>query len=526
MEITKYLNLKLFLVIFCFLPLSSFAKDYYIACYYYDSNSGMDSKNPSLMRPSRVYAGASSNYYWALNPSSDYTKLTGKIIDGFFIEENLNYNNVVQDCNKAIEKGTLFWPSKKTFKLYDFKAATSNFSGYEYPIRFLKDDTAKSKIKQIIVFGDSLSDNGNLKRWLKAMPYYPFWFGRFSDGFIWNDYVSYITQIPVLNFAYGGAKTEGFNDYYVKDFQEYVTNAGRNLVTGSSQNYIENYLDNYLTADSYQSKSYLISKPQENLYIIWIGANDYISKFTGEKPTEDFFDYPDSVVGSNTVYRRAVDEIIQQIILLNQRGAYNFLVLNLPDFGKTPIVLDSEYNKYGDDLKNKKEFAEKISEVIKKHNNYLKYSIDKLQNILGNRSNIVYLDIGANFNSLLDNKNIFDGSNFDYGFSLLNSKYPISGDENKFVQKFCYEGGYGGAAKMIAKSDKKAYEFAQNNSCKTPDGKINRFAYFWNSPHPTSYMHCWISYAIQRKLEDNGLIVPQNISIDEMKKYCSSKVIK
>ena len=309
-------NLMNILVFLSFLNYFSIAyADYYVACYYYDSNTGSDTKNPSLMRPSKLYVGASTNYFWALDSNKAYVKLNGKIEDSFFIEESLTSNDIISDCNRAIKKGTTFWKTKESFKLYSFKAATSNYSGYEYPIRFLRDDVNKSKIKQVVIFGDSLSDNGNLKRWLKAMPYYPFWFGRFSDGFIWNDFFANLTNIPILNFAFGGAKTEGSNDYYIKDFKDYVTHAGRNLVTGSSQDFINYYLKDYLTSDSYHSKSYYISKPQDTLYVIWIGGNDYISKFTHKRPTEEFFDQPDSINGSNIVFKRSVDNIINQINL-------------------------------------------------------------------------------------------------------------------------------------------------------------------------------------------------------------------
>ena len=527
MKIKFFFNFKNIFFLFSFLIYSvpAASSDFYISCYYYDSNLGKNSKNPSLMRASTIYPGASSNYYWALDiETSQYTKLNGYIEDGFFIEQDLKYDDVVKKCNKAIHKGTFFWPSKKSFYLYDFKASRSNYDGYEYPIRFIKEDTNKSQIKQIILFGDSLSDTGNLKRWTKVMPYYPFWFGRFSDGFIWDDYLNYLTHIPIINFSYGGAKTEGSNNFYVKDYYDYILSAGRNIVTGSSKDYINNYVNNYLTTNSYQSKSYYISKPQDSLYMMWIGANDYISTFTNEKFTEDFFDYPDSVGGSNTISKRAVDNIIDQIIILHQRGAYHFFIMNLPDFGKTPLVMDMQYNKHNDDILDKEEFAKKISTVIKKYNEYLRISVTNLQKIMGNNIHIVYLDLSSNFDSLLAGKNIYSDTNFDYGFTALNSKYPINGDPNKFIQSYCYQGGYLNASKLVTKSDKKAYDFAYQNTCKTKDGSINKFAIFWNSPHPTSYTHCWLSYAIERKLEEENLIPNLNISMDNFKNYCAFNV--
>ena len=103
------------------------------------------------------------------------------------------------------------------------------------------------------------------------MPFYPFWYGRFSDGFIWNDYLKKLAHLPILNFSFGGAKTEGNNNFYIKDFMDYIISFGRNIVTGSSRDYINNYVNNYLTNDSYINKSYYISNPEETLFILWIG---------------------------------------------------------------------------------------------------------------------------------------------------------------------------------------------------------------------------------------------------------------
>lgn len=498
------------------------AADYYMACYYYDTNREENSNNPSLMKASTIIPGTTTNYFWATDLSnSSYTKLKGKIVDGFYYEENLNYETARKQCQKAINQGTFFWPSKSSYRLYDIKASRSNYDGYEFPIRFLKDDPNKSDIKQIVLFGDSLSDAGNLKRWTKVMPFYPFWFGRFSDGFIWNDYLKKLAHLPVLNFSFGGAKTEGNNNFYIKDFIDYIFSYERNFITGSSKNYIDNYLNNYLTTNSYQTKSYNISNPKETLFILWIGANDYISTFEQSMYSEDFFLNPDSINGSNTVSKRAVDNIINQIISLYRRGGKHFLVMNLPDFGKTPLTLEMKCDKNLDDMTDKMEFSTNISSVMKKYNEYLKSSVDNLEKILGNEIHISFLDVSTNFDSMLNGKDIFTNADFDYGFHVLNSIYPVPNEPGKFIQDYCYKGSYLLAAKNSFKSNHFAYQSALENSCKTEDGKIDRFAVFWNSPHPTSYTHCWISYLVLHKLEEEKLIPLTNLNMDNIKKYCS-----
>ena len=509
-------------------PLKFESGGYRIACYYYDTNTGSDSKNPYLMFPSTnvLTLGARTNYYWAINSDSfiaSTTKLTGKIQDGFFIEESLSYEDIVNRCNYAISRGSILTPSLPSYKLYEFKASTSSLDGYEYPIQFSNAEPNNSKIKQIVLFGDSLSDNGNLKRWTKILPYFPFWNGRFTDGFVWEDYVSDRTHLPVLNFAYGGAKTEGTNDAFINGLPSSFITAGRNLITGSSEYYINSYLNSYLTSDSYQSLNQIISNPQQTLYVIWIGANDYLEKFENKQPADKFFENPDAVGGANFVYKRAIDNIINQIITLNKSGAYHFMILNLPDIGKTPAILTSVYNKYSDDFRNKDEFSRKMTEVINKHNFYLSSSLKSLQDKLGSSIHISTLDVAGDFDKFMNNKNIIDNSDFDYGFSRLDSVYPIPSSNGKYIQNFCYNGGLFNAAFTTIGSDTIDYA-NKNNICVDSNGNRNKLAIFWNSPHPTSFAHCWIAYAFEKQMVDNGLISNDMMDMNKYKNYCMDKI--
>lgn len=527
MHIKKFINFKniFFLCFFMKYSFAAIAANYYMACYYYDTNRGENSHNPSLMKASTLIPGAITNYFWAIDlNNSSYVQLNGKIVDGFYYAEDLNYETAKEQCQKAITQGTFFWKSNKSYKLYDIKASRSNYDGFEYPIRFKKDDSTKGNIKQIVLFGDSLSDSGNLKRWTKVMPFYPFWYGRFSDGFIWNDYLKKLAHLPILNFSFGGAKTEGNNNFYIKDFMDYIISFGRNIVTGSSRDYINNYVNNYLTNDSYINKSYYISNPEETLFILWIGANDYISTFEQTMYSEDFFKYPDSINGSRTVSKRAVDNIISQIKTLSDRGGRHFLVLNLPDFGKTPLTLDMKFDKNLDDKTDKQEFSVNISNVISFYNQYLKIKLDNMENNPYQNLNISLLDVNKNFNSLLDGKDIFTNQDFNYGFTKLDSIYPIPGETKKFIQDYCYKGSYLTASKNSIKGDKSAYQSAYNNSCKAKDGTVDRFAIFWNSPHPTSYTHCWISYMVIHKLEEENFIPKTDYNMENIREYCQRQI--
>lgn len=61
----------------------------------------------------------------------------------------------------------------------------------------------------MVVFGDSLSDNGNaFRKFFNMVPGNPFWKGRFSNGEIWTDLIA--KKLAVLNLAEGGST---INDY-------------------------------------------------------------------------------------------------------------------------------------------------------------------------------------------------------------------------------------------------------------------------------------------------------------------------
>lgn len=72
-------------------------------------------------------------------------------------------------------------------------------------------------IKRLVIFGDSLQDNGNLIKTLK-IPGKPYYGGRFSNGKVACEYLQKIiaekedTAMPeLLNYAIGGAFTTGEN---------------------------------------------------------------------------------------------------------------------------------------------------------------------------------------------------------------------------------------------------------------------------------------------------------------------------
>ncbi len=161
---------------------------------------------------------------------------------------------------------------------------------------------------QIIFFGDSLSDNGNLYQLLlhilpKSPPYFN---GRFSNGPTWAEDVgkyyydkSHYT-IGYQIYAWGGATA-----IFHLPTTEFISPTNLELE-------VNKYLIDSLLRD--RSKT---------LFVIWIGGNDYLF-------------YPDG--DANKATQKVVDKISWAIMTLNNYGAKRFLILNLPDLSRVPYA--------------------------------------------------------------------------------------------------------------------------------------------------------------------------------------------
>ncbi|OUL17788.1 hypothetical protein BV378_37800 [Nostoc sp. RF31YmG] len=171
----------------------------------------------------------------------------------------------------------------------------------------------------LYVFGDSLSDDGNVYN-LVGFPPFPYSNGHFSNGPIWINELAQKLQLdssPTLytdvakgvvpqngiNFAFGGATTTSANTI-------------SSLLPGLPQE-----IGAFQTLLNSTSQS----ADQNGLYILWAGANDYL-------PTQskDFipFTNPDT----------SLKNISDSLRTLASLGVKNVLVPNLPNLGNTPLV--------------------------------------------------------------------------------------------------------------------------------------------------------------------------------------------
>jgi phospholipase/lecithinase/hemolysin len=148
----------------------------------------------------------------------------------------------------------------------------------------------------VFVYGDSLSDNGNLYG-VSGIPPAPYYNGRFSNGPVAVEQLAAQLGAPLSDFAWGGATTG-------------IGNSG----DGGSQTSLGAFgLPGMLSElAAYPVPPALISS---SLFVVWGGANDF------------------EAGGSVT---NAITDINAIVASLQASGATHILVPGLPDLGLTP----------------------------------------------------------------------------------------------------------------------------------------------------------------------------------------------
>jgi phospholipase/lecithinase/hemolysin len=142
----------------------------------------------------------------------------------------------------------------------------------------------------VVAFGDSLSDNGNLYRLTYgAFPNSNYFEGRFSNGPVWVEYLAMNLGAVLDDFAYGGASTSD-GIFFIPSLKEQIA--------------IWQVQDN----------------ASQDLFSVWAGANDYLLSFSADA-------------------QKAVSNVLDGLETLADSGATQVLLLNLPDIGLTPEFL-------------------------------------------------------------------------------------------------------------------------------------------------------------------------------------------
>lgn len=161
---------------------------------------------------------------------------------------------------------------------------------------------------QVVVFGDSLSDTGNLARKFGgAVPAAPYANGRFSNGAVAVETLARQLDVPLVNAAIGGALT-GTDNQFAKD-NPLVADTG-----------MMSQVRQYVADPSGISKQV----EADALFVLWGGGNDFLAVI-----------HSGSAAGIGKVINAAVNNLVTEAGLLYDAGARHLLVPLLPDLGTT-----------------------------------------------------------------------------------------------------------------------------------------------------------------------------------------------
>ncbi len=284
-----------------------------------------------------------------------------------------------------------------------------------------------SPLHHIVIFGDSLSDNGNLYELMKhqlpqSPPYYE---GRFSNGPVWIEHLaaSYFSNpdTHLLNYAIGGSGVSEEDE------------------------------DDVLLTLKKQVNTYLLSHQDsadpDALYIIWIGANNYLGA------PEDADQALNEV---NTGISNSIEKLIN-------KGAKHILLFNIPDLGKTPAATEFDA-------------TEMLHYFSTQHNKMLYQSFNQFKS---NYPEVewFYFDLGTMFDDVVEHP-------ANYGFSNVKdmcSDFTMNQMNRKSLLK------------MVAAVHPKA----NNDAC---DGYL-----FFDLVHPTAYAHRLIAEEVRSMLDTLGV---------------------
>ncbi|MGQ3888140.1 GDSL family lysophospholipase PlaA [Legionella sp. CNM-1927-20] len=232
-----------------------------------------------------------------------------------------------------------------------------------------------SGLNNVVVFGDSLSDNGNLYEYMRhripqSPPYYK---GRFTNGPVWieqltNSYFPNQVNLHLLDYAFGGAA--------ISD------NAADDDILFTLNREINTYLLSHNNKASGQS-----------LFVIWIGGNNYLA-------------LPENEEEANTIVVNGITSGVEQLV---KAGAQHILLLNLPDLGKGPAARQLKAE-------------EKLTRLSNHHNELLGASLRELK-VKYPTVQFLYFDTDRMVNKLLESPE-------EYGFTnTVDTCYDVLIDE-------------------------------------------------------------------------------------------------
>lgn len=242
------------------------------------------------------------------------------------------------------------------------------------------------KYSQLVVFGDSLSDTGNVFAATEnefPPPSFGYFNGRFTNGFNWIDYLARDLGIanptPIFNIRSNGALPSGGIDVAFGGATTESANTVSPLLPGlkgpTGQVSLFRSVSGFVDPDA--------------LYTFWYGANDYLPT-----TSPDFSPF--------TTADRTVNNIGDAITQLVALGAKSILIPNLPLLGSVPRANNRD-PFFPPSVPS--ETAGRLNSLSQEHNKLLEAKIETLSDAFGNDVRLISLDIETLFERIIDRFN-------------------------------------------------------------------------------------------------------------------------
>lgn len=264
------------------------------------------------------------------------------------------------------------------------------------------------QIGRIVVFGDSLLDNGNIMKTLD-IPGKPYHNGRFSNGLVSTEVLAEILakeqktqEIKHKNYAIGGALTHGANPSSLLKFHSFSVS------------------DQVARFENEEGRF-----ANDDLVIVNGGANNFMFMVYNEIPYINLM--PKFRVA------RDLSKIVRKVIKM---GAKNIILWNIPDVTRAPGYKEYLSNWVG------KFFKSYLKTNVNLQNGLLRNRVAELQMLFPN-VNLKLFDFFTLLNDCIDSprkygfENVTDACIDSYGGadSLGNIQYDIDilGDPEKYL---------------------------------------------------------------------------------------------
>ncbi|KAF9971122.1 hypothetical protein BGZ73_005989 [Actinomortierella ambigua] len=335
----------------------------------------------------------------------------------------------------AISAATIQTIEARTFK---FRRA--------YPDDYSPKSCHPVKFTDFVVFGDSYADSGNTyKLTKKSWPGPKYYHGRFSNGYVWPEYVAEHKGYHHANYAYDGATSDN------RLVQGYTGPKADIPVPGFWQQ-IQRYHEHY--NDKHDSK-----KLEETLFVINFQGFDYHFKH----------DLDVDVV---------IKHYEQGLRWLIEMGAKHIYVVGGIDVTKTPYLL----TEHGED-------REKVHDLVWEHLSAFKHLVQKLHYEYGRPAS----DDKPFQWCPADYKYLYDHEHSDR--KTFANHVNVAWYDTEALLEWLRTTPSALKKLGITNLVKGCYDEGHHTVCPTPEKYL-----YWDNFHLTTKIHKELAYAIEKHL--------------------------